>query len=63
MTPSTTVLPPVSSSPEAPEVASLPEVLDRVATRVHHRLATEQSASYRTGDGAHAASVTWPWPL
>ena len=62
MPPSTTVPSPSSSCQDAPGVAPLPEVLDRVAARVQYRLAAEQSASNRTGDGAHAASMTWPWP-
>ncbi|WP_367041356.1 HaaA family cyclophane-containing RiPP peptide [Streptomyces sp. Je 1-332] len=63
MPPSSTVPSPSASNLDAPEVAPLPEVLNRVATRVQHRLTAEQSASNRTGDGAHAASVSWPWPL
>lgn len=38
-------------------------VLDRVAARVQQRLAAEQTAVNRTGDGSHAASLIWPWPL
>ncbi|MFD0315592.1 HaaA family cyclophane-containing RiPP peptide [Streptomyces flavalbus] len=38
-------------------------VLDRVAARVRQRLEAEESATARVGDGAHAASLIWPWPL
>ncbi|MGW2700910.1 HaaA family cyclophane-containing RiPP peptide [Streptomyces sp. NPDC001340] len=38
-------------------------VLDRVATRVRQRLEAEQAATNRVGDGSHAASLIWPWPL
>lgn len=38
-------------------------VLARIAARVELRLAAEQAASSRTGDGSHAASLIWPWPL
>ncbi|MFI1764155.1 HaaA family cyclophane-containing RiPP peptide [Streptomyces sp. NPDC020800] len=38
-------------------------VLDRVAARVRQRLEAEQTATNRVGDGAHAASLIWPWPL
>lgn len=38
-------------------------VLDRVAARVRQRLETEEGAMGRVGDGAHAASLIWPWSL
>ncbi|MEU3282075.1 HaaA family cyclophane-containing RiPP peptide [Streptomyces antibioticus] len=38
-------------------------VLDRVAARVRQRLEAEEDATSRVGDGAHAASLIWPWPL
>jgi hypothetical protein len=38
-------------------------VLDRVAARVRQRLEAEEGATARVGDGAHAASLIWPWPL
>ncbi|MER6566310.1 HaaA family cyclophane-containing RiPP peptide [Streptomyces sp. NPDC001093] len=38
-------------------------VLDRVAARVRQRLVAEQAPTNRVGDGAHAASLIWPWPL
>ncbi|MFH8902487.1 HaaA family cyclophane-containing RiPP peptide [Streptomyces coeruleorubidus] len=38
-------------------------VLDRVAARVRQRLEAEEGATSRVGDGAHAASLIWPWPL
>ncbi|WP_128375302.1 HaaA family cyclophane-containing RiPP peptide [Streptomyces cavernae] len=38
-------------------------VLDRVAARVRQRLEAEEGATGRVGDGAHAASLIWPWPL
>lgn len=38
-------------------------VLDRIAARVRQRLVAEQTTTNRFGDGAHAASLIWPWPL
>ncbi|MEV5873496.1 HaaA family cyclophane-containing RiPP peptide [Streptomyces sp. NPDC052101] len=38
-------------------------VLDRVAARVQQRRVAEQAATNRVGDGAHAASLVWPWPF
>ncbi|WP_030816542.1 HaaA family cyclophane-containing RiPP peptide [Streptomyces sp. NRRL F-2799] len=38
-------------------------VLDRVAVRVRQRRAAEQAAPNRLGEGAHAASLIWPWPF
>ncbi|MFI1162249.1 HaaA family cyclophane-containing RiPP peptide [Streptomyces sp. NPDC020801] len=38
-------------------------VLDRVAARVRQRRAAEKAAANHVGDGAHAASLIWPWPL
>ncbi|MFF9000305.1 HaaA family cyclophane-containing RiPP peptide [Streptomyces achromogenes] len=38
-------------------------VLDRVAARVRQRLEAEQGTAGQVGDGAHAASLMWPWPL
>ncbi|MFF9174473.1 HaaA family cyclophane-containing RiPP peptide [Streptomyces sp. NPDC014793] len=50
---------PASKEPTAAGVA----VLDRVAARVRQRLEAEEGATSRVGDGAHAASLIWPWPL
>jgi hypothetical protein len=60
---SMTVPCPSASGPDT--TGSVPglEVLDRVAARVQRRLAAEQAASNGIGDGAHAASLIWPWPL
>ncbi|MET8028073.1 HaaA family cyclophane-containing RiPP peptide [Streptomyces avermitilis] len=63
MPPSTTVPSPSASGPDTSESAPCPEVLDRVAARVQRRLAAERAASNSIGDGAHAASLIWPWPL
>ncbi|ANP55664.1 HaaA family cyclophane-containing RiPP peptide [Streptomyces griseochromogenes] len=52
-------LSPASAEPTASGTA----VLDRVAARVRQRLETEQAATNRVGDGTHAASLIWPWPL
>ncbi|WP_269859396.1 HaaA family cyclophane-containing RiPP peptide [Streptomyces sp. RPT161] len=49
--------------PEPAQPAQGTVVLDRVAARVRQRLAAEQAATNRVGDGAHAASIIWPWPL
>ncbi|MFH9661793.1 HaaA family cyclophane-containing RiPP peptide [Streptomyces sp. NPDC017248] len=38
-------------------------VLDRVADRIRQRLEAEEGATGQVGDGAHAASLSWPWPL
>ncbi|MFE3828712.1 HaaA family cyclophane-containing RiPP peptide [Streptomyces sp. NPDC059092] len=38
-------------------------VLERVAARVRQRQTAERTAANRVGDGAHAASLIWPWPL
>ncbi|WP_338058814.1 HaaA family cyclophane-containing RiPP peptide [Streptomyces seoulensis] len=54
---------PSPSGPDTAESAPGLEVLDRVAARVQRRLAAEQAASNSIGDGAHAASLIWPWPL
>ncbi|MER6010188.1 HaaA family cyclophane-containing RiPP peptide [Streptomyces bluensis] len=51
------------TGPVGSETAETTAVLDRVATRVQQRLAAEQTAANRTGDGSHAASLIWPWPL
>ncbi|MFI1735190.1 HaaA family cyclophane-containing RiPP peptide [Streptomyces acidicola] len=51
------------TSPGGSEIAQTTPVLDRVATRVQQRLVAEQTAANRTGDGSHAASLIWPWPL
>ncbi|QLI99880.1 hypothetical protein HZZ00_02040 [Streptomyces sp. NEAU-sy36] len=47
------------------EHPAVPEarVLERVAARVRLRLEAEQTSADRAGDGAHAASLTWPWSL
>jgi hypothetical protein len=50
---------PASAEPTAAGTA----VLDRVAARVRQRLEAEAGATCRVGDGAHAASLIWPWPL
>ncbi|MBT2509828.1 hypothetical protein J7I98_28965 [Streptomyces sp. ISL-98] len=63
MPPSTTVPSPSFSRTDAAEPGPRAEVLDRVAARVQRRLAAEQAASNQIGDGAHAASLIWPWPL
>jgi hypothetical protein len=57
---------PHASAPVGPEPAQPAQgtvVLDRIAARVRQRLAAEQAATNRTGDGSHAASIIWPWPL
>ncbi|MEV5784307.1 HaaA family cyclophane-containing RiPP peptide [Streptomyces sp. NPDC052287] len=62
--PLSTIVPsPSASDPDTSESALRPEVLDRVAARVQRRLAAERAASNSIGDGAHAASLIWPWPL
>ncbi|WP_406354231.1 HaaA family cyclophane-containing RiPP peptide [Streptomyces sp. NBC_00658] len=60
---STTVPSPLSSGTVTVEPGPHPDVLDRVAARVQQRLAAERAASNQIGDGAHAASLIWPWPL
>ncbi|MFJ2173925.1 HaaA family cyclophane-containing RiPP peptide [Streptomyces sp. NPDC087851] len=57
--PTNTPVGPASAEPTAAGTA----VLDRVAARVRHRLEAEEGATSRVGDGAHAASLIWPWPL
>ena len=59
--PASPVMDPASTSKARP--APAPAVLDRIAARVQQRLTAEQAASNRVGDGAHAASLIWPWPL
>ncbi|WP_327168248.1 HaaA family cyclophane-containing RiPP peptide [Streptomyces subrutilus] len=56
---------PHAKAPTPGAVESLPGtvVLDRVAARVQQRLAAEQAASNRTGEGGHHASLIWTWPL
>ncbi|WP_063735288.1 HaaA family cyclophane-containing RiPP peptide [Streptomyces sp. RTd22] len=54
---------PCGMAPIVPESAQDSPVLDRLAHRVHQRLEAEQAATNRVGDGAHAASIIWPWPL
>ncbi|RNG36153.1 HaaA family cyclophane-containing RiPP peptide [Streptomyces botrytidirepellens] len=62
--PSPTPVPaPSGMAPIAPESAQDSPVLDRLAHRVQQRLEAEQAATNRVGDGAHAASLIWPWPL
>ncbi|MEU8822783.1 HaaA family cyclophane-containing RiPP peptide [Streptomyces sp. NPDC048636] len=62
--PSPTSVPaPYATAPMVPEPTQGNLVLDRVAIRVRQRLETEQAATNRAGDGAHAASLIWPWPL
>jgi hypothetical protein len=53
---------PIGSASAEPMVAGT-AVLDRVAARVRQRLEAEEGATSRVGDGAHAASLIWPWPL
>ncbi|MEW2300986.1 HaaA family cyclophane-containing RiPP peptide [Streptomyces sp. NPDC006655] len=55
-------IPSVGQASAVPTVAGA-AVLDRVAARVRQRLEAEEGATGRFGDGAHAASLTWPWPL
>ncbi|MFE3659684.1 HaaA family cyclophane-containing RiPP peptide [Streptomyces sp. NPDC059165] len=50
---------PASTEPTAVGTA----VLDRVAARVRQQLEAEEGATGRVGDGSHAASLIWPWPL
>ncbi|MEV5987001.1 HaaA family cyclophane-containing RiPP peptide [Streptomyces sp. NPDC052051] len=50
---------PTAAEPTAAGAA----VLDRVAARVRLRLEAEEVATRRVGDGAHAASLIWAWPL
>ncbi|MER5338853.1 HaaA family cyclophane-containing RiPP peptide [Streptomyces mirabilis] len=63
MPPSTNVPSPSAAGPDTSEFAPGPEVLDRVAARVQRRLAAERAALNSIGDGTHAASLIWPWPL
>ncbi|WP_308288564.1 HaaA family cyclophane-containing RiPP peptide [Streptomyces macrolidinus] len=63
MPPSMTVPCPSASGLDAKEPVPSLEVLDRVAARVQRRLAAERAASNSIGDGVHAASLIWPWPL
>ncbi|WP_189326214.1 HaaA family cyclophane-containing RiPP peptide [Streptomyces flaveus] len=51
------------TSPVSTETTPTTAVLDRVAARVQQRLAAEQTAASRTGDGSHSASLILPWPL
>jgi hypothetical protein len=53
---------PVGPASAEPMVAGT-AVLDRVAARVRQRLEAEEGATSRVGDGTHAASLIWPWPL
>ncbi|MGP3948542.1 HaaA family cyclophane-containing RiPP peptide [Streptomyces sp. 7N604] len=62
----TTATEPRTATPVGPastDAAPGTAVLDRVAARVRQRLETEQSATSRVGDGSHAASIIWPWPV
>ncbi|MGW1744940.1 HaaA family cyclophane-containing RiPP peptide [Streptomyces sp. NPDC002092] len=63
MTPPLSLPGPHDVAHSAPETASSNPVLNRVAHRVGQRLAAEQAATSRIGDGAHAASLIWPWPF
>lgn len=65
MLPRTTVPLPLTAGHPDPATADTARsaVLDRIAARVQLRLAAEQAASNRVGDGSHAASLIWPWPL
>jgi hypothetical protein len=56
-----TIMPvgPASAEPTAAGTA----VLECVAARVRQRLEAEEGATGLVGDGAHAASLIWPWPL
>ncbi|MCX4641778.1 HaaA family cyclophane-containing RiPP peptide [Streptomyces sp. NBC_01446] len=68
MTPPMSTLPAPSAplaeatAPSTPTAGSA--VLDRLALRVRDRVTSEQSASAANpyGDGAHAASLPFPWP-
>lgn len=53
---------PVGPASGEPTVAGT-AVLDRVAARVRQRLEAEEGATARVGDGTHAASLIWPWPV
>lgn len=61
--------PPHVTAPLAPQAAQSTlstqdsSVLDRLADRVQQRLEAEQAVTKRVGDGTHAASLIWPWPL
>lgn len=59
----TSVFAPHTMAPADREPAQGNVVLDRVAARVRQRRAAEQATTNRVGDGAHAASLIWPWPL
>ncbi|MFE2429393.1 HaaA family cyclophane-containing RiPP peptide [Streptomyces sp. NPDC059373] len=66
MHPRTTVPSPPDTahpSPATSQTAPGSAVLDRIAARVQLRLAAEQTVSNSSGDGSHAASLIWPWPL
>ncbi|CAM5467270.1 HaaA family cyclophane-containing RiPP peptide [Streptomyces aurantiogriseus] len=52
-----------AGSASAEPTAVRTAVLDRVAARVRQRLEAEEGATGQVGDGAHAASLIWPWPL
>jgi hypothetical protein len=56
------IITPVGPASAEPTVAGT-AVLDRVAARVRQRLEAEEGATGRVGDGAHAASLIWPWPV
>ncbi|MEH0577036.1 hypothetical protein QBA54_21630 [Streptomyces sp. B21-108] len=56
------IITPVGQASAEPTAAGT-AVLDRVAARVRQRLEAEEGATARVGDGAHAASLIWPWPL
>ncbi|MCX4550390.1 HaaA family cyclophane-containing RiPP peptide [Streptomyces sp. NBC_01500] len=59
----TSVPAPHATVPVEPEPTPGPVVLDRVAAHVRQRLAAEHAAANRTGEGGHAASLIWTWPL
>ncbi|MEU9228328.1 HaaA family cyclophane-containing RiPP peptide [Streptomyces massasporeus] len=67
MPPPASVTEPCTITPVAPAsvepTAAGTAVLDRVAARVRQRLEAEEGATGPVGDGAHAASLIWPWPL
>ncbi|WP_425245402.1 HaaA family cyclophane-containing RiPP peptide [Streptomyces sp. NEAU-NA10] len=59
----TSVTEPRTITPVGPATAAGTAVLYRVAARVRQRLEAEEGATGRVGDGTHAASLIWPWPL
>lgn len=60
---STSAHTPLAAAPIDCEPVQSSVVLDRVAARVRRRLAAEEAATNRDGDGSHAASLILPRPL